>query len=173
MKNPRSSRMSLRIKMALGVLLIIVLSVAGVVVAAVRIVDARVAEHALSDQGSAMKLAAHLVRAAQPGTEVLYAPAGVDRVRAVGLPDLGDHRLVDSISQITGSSAVIFRWDGARGAFEQVSTTLRRTEGGRAAGALLGPINTTETFQQHFDTRLVQRLDHGLELIDLATGIEP
>jgi methyl-accepting chemotaxis protein len=139
MKYPRSSRMSLRIKMALGVLLIIVLSVAGVVVTAVRIVDARVAEHALSDQGLAMKLAAHLVRAAQPGTEVLYSPAGVDRVRAIGLPDLGDHRLVDSISHITGSSAVIFRWDGARGAFEQVSTTLRRTEGGRAAGALLGP----------------------------------
>lgn len=139
MKYPRSSRISLRIKMALGVLLIIVLSVAGVVVTAVRIVDARVAEHALSDQGSTMKLAAHLMRAAQPGTEVLYSPAGVDRLRAVGLPDLGDHRLVDSILQITGSSAVIFRWDGARGAFEQASTTLRRTDGGRAAGALLGP----------------------------------
>ncbi len=139
MKYPRSSRMSLRIKMALGVLLIIVLSVAGVVVTAVQTVDTRLGERALHDQGKAMKLAAHLVRAAQPGIEVLYAPAGVDRLRAVSLPDLGDHRLVDSISQITGSSAVIFRWDGARGDFEQVSTTLRRTEGGRATGALLGP----------------------------------
>jgi methyl-accepting chemotaxis protein len=138
MKYLRSARMSLRIKMALGVLLLALASAAVIVVTARRTVDARLAEHTLEDQGKAMRLAAHLVRAAQPGIEVLYAPAGVDRLRAASLPDVADHRLVDAVAQITGGSAVIFRWDGARGDFEQVSTTLRRTEGGRAVGTLLG-----------------------------------
>ena len=113
MKFLRSLRLSFRLKLSLGVLSIIVLSAIGVAFTAVRTVDSRFEDHFQSDQNVSMKLAAHLVRAALPGTEVLHSPSGVDRIRAPGLPDAGENRLVDSISQITGGSAVIFRWDAA------------------------------------------------------------
>ena len=109
------SRLSLRIKMAIGVAVLIAGSVFAVGMLAVTSIDAGMRDKALQEQNSAMKLIAHLLRASQPGVDVMFSPTGVDRLKMASVPDLPDHQLVDNVTRIIGGTATVFRWDTAKG----------------------------------------------------------
>ncbi len=128
-------------KIAAGVALVYALAAAALSGWASRQVhDAMVAE-AVQEQNSAMKLAAHLLRGAAPGVEVLFSPTGVDRVRMASIPDMPDHQLVDTVTRIIGGTATIFRWDPARNDYQRISTSVKRADGSRAVGTVLGTAN--------------------------------
>ncbi len=133
------SRVSLRIRMAMGVALLVAASVAAISSWAVSSVEHGIYRQSLQTQDTAMRVAAHIMRAAYPGTDVLFSPAGVDRIRIAAFPDISDHRFVDQVLSIVGGKVALFKWDRARGEFERVSTTIRRTDNTRATGETLGP----------------------------------
>jgi methyl-accepting chemotaxis protein len=130
--------MSLHVRMALGVILLIMASAACLGALSVSIVNSSIMSSGFQAQNNAMKLAAHLMRTSQPGIEVLHSPLGVDRIRMPAVEGFSDHRLVDTVAQILGGKATIFRWDPERGDYERISTSVRRPDGGRAVGGHLG-----------------------------------
>ena len=135
------SRLSLRIRMAIGVAVLIAGSVFALGMFAVTSIDAGMRDKALQEQNSAMKLISHLLRTSQPGVDVLYSPTGVDRIRMGQVPDLPDHQLVDTVTRIIGGTATVFRWDAARGDYVRISTSVKRDDGTRAIGTVLGVAN--------------------------------
>lgn len=132
------SRVSLRIRMAMGVALLVAASVAAISSWAVSSVEQGVYQQALQTQNTSMKLAAHLMRLSNPGTEVLYSPTGIDRIRVGAMPDVTSHRFVDEVVRIAGGKAAVFRWDQTRNVFDRASTSTRRLDGSRAVGEVLG-----------------------------------
>lgn len=138
MKLPVVSGMSLHVRMALGVMLLIVIGATCLAALSVATVNSSVKANGMQARDSAMKLAAHLLRASQPGVEVMHSPTGVDRIRMAAVERTQDHRLVDNVAQIFGGKAVLWRWDPARRDFESISSSLRRADGARAIGTLLG-----------------------------------
>jgi methyl-accepting chemotaxis protein len=133
------ARLPLRFKMAGAVAGLIALSAMAVGFMAMTIVKQQVNEHFQADLTSGVRLSAHLLRAAQPGVEVLNAPQGIERVRTAALPDLSDHRLVDTVAQILGGKAAVLRYDTARAEFDWLSTSVNRADGRRAPALRLGP----------------------------------
>jgi methyl-accepting chemotaxis protein len=134
-------RFSLTAQLALWLGLLLVLSAGGLAYWTHSLAERRIGEKAIEAQVSAMKLAAHLLKSAQPGADVQMGAAGVERVRLAAIPDLSDHRLVDQVTEIVGGTATIFRWDGARGDYVRVSTSVKRADGSRAVGTTLGASN--------------------------------
>ncbi len=135
------SRISLRVKMAIGVAVLIAASVGAVGMLAATSIDTAMREKALQEQNGAMKLFAHLLRASQPGVDVMFSPAGVDRLKMASIADLPDHQLVDNVTRIIGGTATLFRWDAAKGDYVRISTSVKRDDGTRATGTVLGVAN--------------------------------
>ena len=135
------ARLSLRIRMAIGVAMLIAGSVFVVGALAVTSIDAGMRDKALQEQNSAMKLTAHLLRASQPGVDVMFSPTGVDRLKMATVPDLPDHQLVDNVTRIIGGTATVFRWDAGKGDYVRISTSVKRDDGSRAIGTVLGVAN--------------------------------
>lgn len=134
-------RMSLQLRLALGICLIIGVSTFGLSIWATHMIDRGMTNKAIAEQNSAMKLAAHLLRTGQPNVEVMHSPTGVDRIRMAVVPDMTDHQLVDTVSRIIGGVATVFRFDAGRGDYVRVSTSVKRPDGARAVGTVLGTSN--------------------------------
>jgi methyl-accepting chemotaxis protein len=134
-------RFSLTAQLALWLGLLLVVSAGGLAYWTHSLAERRIGEKAIEAQGSAMKLAAHLLKSAQPGVDVQMNAGGVERVRMAAIPDLSDHQLVDQVTQIVGGTATIFRWDAARGDYMRVTTSVKRADGSRAVGTALGTSN--------------------------------
>ncbi len=135
------SRLPLAARMAFGLAVIFIMSAGALSFWAERQVTAAMTEQALTSQNSAMKLAAHLLRAGNSNVEVLHSPSGVDRVRMASIPDMPDHQLVDTVTRIVGGTATVFRWDPARNDYQRISTSVKRADGSRATGTVLGTSN--------------------------------
>jgi methyl-accepting chemotaxis protein len=135
------ARLSLAVKMAVGLGVVLALSAAMLSVWSSMQVHDAMARKALQEQNSAMKLAAHLLRAGNAGVEVLHSPTGVDRVRMATIPDMTDHALVDTVSRVIGGTATVFRWDPTRNDYQRISTSVKRADGSRAVGTVLGTAN--------------------------------
>ncbi len=54
------------------------------------------------------------------------------------IPDFNSHQLVDEITQLTGASVSVFRWDAGRNDFVRVTTSLKDGSGQRPIGTWLG-----------------------------------
>lgn len=134
-------RLSLQVRMAAGLCAIIGAATIGLSYWASHMVDRGMAQEAIAEQNSAMKLAAHLLRGAQSNVEVLHSTKGVDRVRMTSVPDMPDHQIVDTVSRIIGGAATIFRFDAAKGDYVRITTSVKRPDGSRAVGTTLGTAN--------------------------------
>jgi methyl-accepting chemotaxis protein len=132
------SRVSLPLKMALGMMGVVVLSTLSLGYWSLSTTRDGIVANAQADKSSAMKLAAHVLRGLQPGVEVVHSPNGVERIRVTAPLPVADHRLVDTVTQIVGGEAAIYRWDAIRNDFERISTSVKRNDGGRALGGYLG-----------------------------------
>jgi methyl-accepting chemotaxis protein len=135
------ARLPLAARMALWLGLIFAAGTAALSAWSSAQVHAAMTANALQEQNSAMKLAAHLLRAGAQGVEVMHSPTGVDRVRMASVPDMPDHALVDTVSRIIGGTATVFRWDPARNDYQRISTSVKRADGSRAVGTVLGTTN--------------------------------
>lgn len=139
------SRLSLVAKLAVGLGILLMSSAGGLAFWSHMVVERTMTEKALAEQSSAMKLAAHLVRLAQPGTEVFMKPGGVERIKMASVPDMPDHQLVDNVTRIIGGTSTLFRWDNAKGDYVRITTSVKRDDGSRAVGTSLGQSNPVFT----------------------------
>lgn len=57
------------------------------------------------------------------------------------MPRFGDHALVDAVSRVSGGTATIFEWDETRGDFVRRTTSVKKNDGSRAIGTVLGVKN--------------------------------
>ena len=90
-------------------------------------------------QAASLTAAATLLDYAAPEVAVAFAPDGAVReIRWTAEPDLSDHALVDRIGAVTGETATVFAWDPAQGEFVRRSTNIRKSDGTRAVGTVLG-----------------------------------
>jgi len=91
-----------------------------------------------SRQSIAIRTAATLIAHTIPGARIDWDGPLVRRMILPSLPDLSDHKLVDEISRISGGTATVFSYDKSKNDFVRVSTSVRKADGSRAIGTLLG-----------------------------------
>ncbi len=91
-------------------------------------------------QAQSVRTAAVVFAETLPGFEVTLDRAGaVTRIEAQALPASVDtHDVVDRIALLTGETATLFRWDADARDFRRVTTNIRKPDGSRAVGTLLG-----------------------------------
>jgi methyl-accepting chemotaxis protein len=89
-------------------------------------------------QSVAIRTAATLIAHALPTAQIEWDGPVVKRLVIPALPDLSDHRIVDEVSRITGGTATVFSYDKTKNDFVRVSTSVRKADGSRAIGTVLG-----------------------------------
>ena len=100
--------------------------------------------NASQKEAIAIRSAVTLIERTVPDARVEWDGAVIKRIVIPALPDLGDHRLIDEISRISGGTATIFAFDAAKNDFVRVTTSVKKPDGTRAIGTYLG--NTGSVF---------------------------
>ncbi len=124
--------------MAVGVALLIAMSAAAIAYWSVAMMNNGLVASIAQSQDTAMRMAVQMLRASQPGVEVVTGAEGVERVRMNAPPEAPDHQIVDSVAQVFGGQAVLYRWDVNASDFQRVSTSARQTDEARGVGSFLG-----------------------------------
>lgn len=94
---------------------------------------------AIEHQQLSLRIGAELLTNVHPGTRVEWSPAGaVEKIVVTTLPDDTEHRLVDSMTRMTGEPVTLFAYDEKTDDFIRASTTVKTADGKRAIGTLLG-----------------------------------
>ncbi|MGC9417988.1 MAG: methyl-accepting chemotaxis protein [Rhodovulum sp.] len=76
------------------------------------------------------------------GIDLETGPGGrVERASWAALPELTDHAIIDRVAALSGETATLFAWDAARDDFVRVTTNIRKPDGARAVGTVLGRDN--------------------------------
>jgi methyl-accepting chemotaxis protein len=114
-------------------------------------VSRKVAEDMTTRTLWSLRVATEIAAARLPGLGVDRNAAGEpERLRLGeagvlrGASEAALTELVDTISAINRGTATVFSWDGARGEFVRVATTVRKDDGGRAVGTVLGRTNVVQ-----------------------------
>ncbi len=86
-----------------------------------------------------LRVAAEAFIAFYPNYDLVYDKNG-EVVRLVGpiVPDFTDNEAVDRVSKINKGTATVFRFDAAKNDFIRLSTSVKKADGTRAIGTLLG-----------------------------------
>lgn len=96
-------------------------------------------DRAIKQQTGALRITAQLLQERYSQTRIAWTKDNeIERVSMDALPDFGDHNLVDAIAVVTHEPITIFAYDAAKRDFVRVSTTMRKADGSRAIGTLLG-----------------------------------
>jgi len=111
---------------------------------ATREMKASLAVETLDQQRENLRIAARLLQKRVEGARVRHDDAG--EVREITLstwPSFADavspdHDFIDYVTQLTGETATIFAWDPERRDFVRRTTNIRRDDGTRAVGTVLG-----------------------------------
>jgi methyl-accepting chemotaxis protein len=140
------ARLSLRSKALIGLAFIFAASTVGLIWWTSRVLDQGFATKAVQEQITAMKVAGLSLLQSHPEAEIVQGPGGIERVKMAAIPDFaqmgpGAHAVVDRVSQIAGGTATIFKWDAARGDFVRMTTSVKKDDGSRAIGTVLGTAN--------------------------------
>jgi methyl-accepting chemotaxis protein len=106
-----------------------------------RVMDEGFAAKARIEQTVAMKVAALVFKQRLPEAEVVATPAGIESIRIKAVPAFETHALVDEVSRVTGGTATVFAWDAAKNDFVRMTTSVKKDDGSRAIGTVLGTAN--------------------------------
>ncbi|MGL4976085.1 MAG: methyl-accepting chemotaxis protein [Bosea sp. (in: a-proteobacteria)] len=140
------ARLSLKAKALIGLALIFAANAAGVIWWSDRALDRDFAVKASQEQITAMKVAGLSLVHSHPEAEVVQGTSGIERIKLASIPEFAQtgeaaHAVVDRVSQIAGGTATIFKWDAARGDFVRMTTSVKKADGTRAVGTVLGTSN--------------------------------
>jgi len=115
--------------------------VATVVLAAVSwvVLADYVADGAARRQDTNIRTAATVFERDLPGTRVEWGSGGRPRIVMDAIPAaIDDHRTIDAVSRVTGDTTTLFGWDEATGEFVRRTTNVKKADGTRAVGTVLG-----------------------------------
>jgi methyl-accepting chemotaxis protein len=104
-----------------------------------RTLDAEIAVSLDEKTRWSLRVAAEAFIAFYPNFDLVYDKNG-DVLQLVGptIPDFFDNEAVDRISKINKGTATVFRFDAARNDFVRLTTSVKKADGTRAIGTLLG-----------------------------------
>ncbi|NLH80505.1 MAG: methyl-accepting chemotaxis protein, partial [Phyllobacteriaceae bacterium] len=102
------------------------------------IVARHVADGAARRQDGNIRAAATVLEHDLPGTRVEWNAAGNPRIVMPAVPAFADHHAIDAISRVTGDTTTVFALDPASGEFVRRSTSVKKADGSRAVGTVLG-----------------------------------
>ncbi|WP_421877285.1 methyl-accepting chemotaxis protein [Pacificispira sp.] len=114
------------------------------VLGAVAVTDVAITMHGTlkatvqAQQSTNIRIAAALLQERLPGFSARFSEDAPPRLILDGVPDFGDHRLVDEIGRITGETVTLFLYEPSNGDFWRRTTNIRLPDGGRAVGTALG-----------------------------------
>ena len=114
-----------------------------------------VEQRALENEERLLKVVATLFAEQFPQTDITWSKEhDLGEVVIDSMPALGDHKLVDDATRITGGPTTIFTYDSAKNDFVRASTTVKKPDGTRAVGTFLGatskafePVSRGETYR--------------------------
>ncbi|MCE1235141.1 MAG: methyl-accepting chemotaxis protein [Hyphomicrobiales bacterium] len=98
-----------------------------------------VATAASNRQNANIRAAASVLERDFSGTAVVWSADGTPRITMSSIPSsFDDHRTIDAISRVTGDTTTLFALDADRGEFVRVTTNVKKPDGARAVGTVLG-----------------------------------
>ncbi len=106
-----------------------------------RVMDEGFAAKARAEQAIAMKVAALVYKTRHPDAEITSSSEGVERIRMKSMPVFDTHEMVDEVSRVSGGTATVFAWDSAKADFVRMTTSVKKDDGSRAIGTVLGTAN--------------------------------
>ena len=113
-------------------------AVAALVVVSWYILAGHVAESVAARQNGNVRAAATVFERDFPGTRVDWSDPARPRITMDAVPAFEDHRTIDAVSRITGDTTTLFAWDAASGEFVRRTTNVKKADGTRAVGTVLG-----------------------------------
>ncbi|WP_029006328.1 methyl-accepting chemotaxis protein [Azorhizobium doebereinerae] len=93
---------------------------------------------AVARQNVAIRAAGLALAKAVPGTRLDWSEGNVARLVMPRLPEPGDHGLIDEVSRISGGTATVFAYDAPKNDFVRITTSVKKADGTRAVGTVLG-----------------------------------
>ncbi len=94
---------------------------------------------AIGNQELSLRLGAELLESLRPGVEVQWSREGrLEKIVVDTFPNVSDHAFVDRATRITGEPVTVFAFDPQKDDFVRISTTVKKADGSRAVGTLLG-----------------------------------
>jgi methyl-accepting chemotaxis protein len=134
-----TARVTLPVKttaLAGSIMVLAIVAVAGAILFSVS-EDARRAAQVRQEQS--LLIAATLLAKAPPEVSVRLDTAGrVTRIEAPAIAPFDDHGLIDEIGALTGETATVFVWDETQQDYVRRTTNIRKPDGSRAIGTVLG-----------------------------------
>lgn len=98
------------------------------------------AEEVLQTQAKNARIAAALLARAYPDQVSVSLGQGAEapRVEVSAFPDFPNHRFIDEIAAVTQQTVTVFQWDEVRRDFVRRTTNIKKENGSRAVGTVLG-----------------------------------
>jgi methyl-accepting chemotaxis protein len=98
-----------------------------------------VADGAARRQDSNIRAAATVLERDFAGTKVTWGADGRPRIVMDRIPEaISDHTTIDAVSRVTGDTTTLFGFDEATGEFVRRTTNVKKADGSRAVGTVLG-----------------------------------
>ena len=98
-----------------------------------------VADGASRRQDANIRAAATILERDHPGTKVEWNADGRPRIVMGDIPAaITDHSTIDAVSRVTGDTTTLFGFDEATGEFVRRTTNVKKADGSRAVGTVLG-----------------------------------
>ena len=112
-----------------------------------------VATGAANRQNANIRAAASILERDLPGTTVDWTSGDMPRLSMTSIPSsFADHHTIDAVSRVTGDTTTLFGFDPARGEFVRVTTNVKKPDGTRAIGTVLGKSGTVHPIVSRGDT---------------------
>ncbi|WP_333824842.1 methyl-accepting chemotaxis protein [Pinisolibacter sp.] len=98
-----------------------------------------VADGAARRQDANIRAAATILERDHPGTRIEWNADGRPRIVMGDIPAaISDHSTIDAVSRVTGDTTTLFGFDEATGEFVRRTTNVKKADGSRAVGTVLG-----------------------------------
>ena len=130
---------NLRVRAAAVTASIVLIAVVLMTAVSVWRASGRLTEEAQAGQARSLRAAAAMADATLPELTARFGGDGsVQALTWWAVPDVSDHVTIDRIAGVTGETATVFVLDPAQGEFVRRSTNIRKPDGARAVGTVLG-----------------------------------
>ncbi|WP_332119086.1 methyl-accepting chemotaxis protein [Azorhizobium caulinodans] len=133
-------RLNLKVSHAVALMVFSCVAVTAALLIAVVawMLDDDAAQNAINRQNVAIRATAIALAKAVPGSRIDWSGNTVSRIVLPRLPEPGDHGLIDDVSRISGGTATVFAYDAGKDDFVRLSTSVKKADGTRAVGTVLG-----------------------------------
>ena len=139
---PRLSDISLKIRLAAAMIVMLVIVCAVLQLIAMRLTRQSMLDDVQNRQDVSLRVMTAIFQSEFTGLDVTYDLKGeIRRVTWTDVPGFDSHDLVDQVGTVSGDTATVFLWDPAENDYRRMTTNIIKPDGERAVGTYLGQQN--------------------------------